>query len=272
MKTEKLRLDPQHQLHILHSEVANAHANLVLVHGYAEHSGRYQHFIQAANTQKVNVYAFDLRGHGKSDGLTAFIPRMEDLIDDIGRIIDHFNLAGRTFLMGHSLGGLLATRYCLTQGQHKIQGLITSGAALEIDKDLSPLLQLLAPLLGKILPKLKTQKLDTTYLTRSEEVKKAYFADPLVYNGGTRARTGAEILATIKDTFPMFRQLHIPLLAMHGGSDRLTMPDGTIQLYNQASSMDKTLQIYDGLYHELINEPEKQRVINDILTWITKRA
>ncbi|MFT4565298.1 MAG: acylglycerol lipase [Saprospiraceae bacterium] len=271
-ETKMLRVDDKYQLHIVSHTIDNPKANLVLVHGYAEHSARYEHFFKEANLKGINVYSFDKRGHGKSEGLKAYLPNLDDLVLDIGRVIDHFDLRKKTFLMGHSLGGLLATRYCLTQDQANVQGLITSAAALEIDKDLSPLLQALAPILGKILPKMKTEKLDTTYLTRSKEVKEAYFADPLVYNEGTRARTGAEMLKGIKNTPALFAKLTIPLLAMHGSADGLTMPDGTIRFYKEASSTDKTLKIYDGFYHELVNEPEKASVINDILTWILKRA
>ncbi len=267
-----LRVDKDYQLHIVSHTIDNPKTNLVLVHGYAEHSARYQHFYEAANLLGINVYSFDLRGHGKSDGLMGYVPNLDDLVMDIERVMDHFQLKNKAFLMGHSLGGLIVSRYCLTQNQNNFKGLITSAAALEIDKDLSPILQMLAPILGKILPKLKTEKLDTTYLTRSKEIKEAYFADPLVYNEGTRARTGAEMLQGIKKTVPLFSKLTIPLLAMHGSSDGLTMPDGTIRFHKEARSTDKTLKIYDGLYHELVNEPEKTKVINDILTWILKRA
>jgi len=271
-KTETLRVDKDYQLHLITSTVDNPKANLVLVHGYAEHSARYKHFFEAANKQGISVYSFDLRGHGKSDGLMGYVPSLDDVVADIGRVIDHCGLQKDPFLMGHSLGGLLATRYCLTENQNNIKGLITSAAALEIDKDLSPVLQALAPILGYLLPKLKTEKLDTTYLTRSKEVKEAYFADPLVYTDGTRAKTGAEMLQGIKKTSKLFSKLTIPLLAMHGSADRLTMPDGTIRLHKEASSTDKTLTIYDGFYHELVNEPEKAKVINDIIEWILKRA
>ena len=270
--TKTLQVDKNYKLHLVSHTISKSKANLLLVHGYADHSSRYNHFFEAANKEGINVYAFDMRGHGKSEGLTAYLPNLDELVMDIGRVLDHFQLRNKTFLMGHSLGGLLASRYCLTQDQNTVQGLITSAAALEIDKDLSPTLQMLAPILGKILPKLKTEKLDTTYLTRSKEVKEAYFADPLVYNEGTRARTGAEMLQGIKKTTLLFSKITIPLLAMHGSADGLTMPDGTIRFHNEASSNDKTLKIYDGLYHELINEPEKAMVINDILTWILKRA
>lgn len=272
INTETLQVSKDYKLHLAAYRIDNPKANLLLVHGYADHSGRYEHFFEAANKQGISVYAFDLRGHGKSDGLSAYLPNLEELVLDIGRVLDHFQLQNKTFLMGHSLGGLLASRYCLTQDQNTVQGLITSAAALEIDKDLSPILQMLAPILGKIVPKLKTEKLDTTYLTRSKEVKEAYFADPLVYNEGTRARTGAEMLKGIKKTALLFNKLTIPLLAMHGSGDGLTLPDGTKRLYDEASSKDKTLKIYDGLYHELVNEPEKETVINDILTWIIERA
>ncbi len=269
---QKIRVNQNHELHLISAQAEKPRAKLLLIHGYAEHAGRYAYFMEAAVNRGVSVYAFDLRGHGRSDGLTAYLPSFNAIVEDIDKVIDTLNIKGETFLMGHSLGGLIATRYCLTRNQNDVKGLITSGAALEIDKNLSPLLQRLAPILGWLLPKLKTEKLDTTYLTRSPEVKEAYFNDPLVYTQGTRAKTGAEILHAIKATAPLFHKLTIPLLALHGSADQLTMPDGTITLHKQASSKDKKLVIYDGLYHELVNEPERDLVINDILTWILDRA
>lgn len=260
------------KLHAISSLAHQENAKLLLIHGYAEHSARYHHFIEALNQRGISFYSFDLRGHGKSEGLTAYIRRMDDILVDVDTVIKHFDISNKTFLMGHSLGGLIATRYTLIRNQNQFKGLITSGAALAIDPELSPILQMLAPILGVILPKLKTEKLDISTLTRSPEVLKAYESDPMVYREGTRARTGAELLKCIKQTRSILNQLAIPLLAMHGSEDRTTMPEGTKKLYQDAVSSDKQLKIYEGLFHELVNEPERDQVIQDICTWISERS
>ena len=260
------------QLHTFSSVVQDERAKLLLIHGYAEYAARYHHFVEILNEQGISVYTFDLRGHGKSEGLTAYIRKMEDVLSDVDRIIDHYELANKAFIMGHSLGGLIATRYVLSRNQNQFKGLITSAAALAIDPDLSPFLQKLAPILGILFPKLKTEKLDISTLTRSPDILQAYENDPLVYREGTRARTGAEMLKTIKQIPGLFSKLEIPLLAMHGSDDRTTMPHGTQALYDNAKSADKKLKIYDGLFHELVNEPEREVVMKDIYTWILERA
>ena len=165
----------------------------------------------------------------------------------------------------------MVVEYALTQGDEDILGLISSSGALELDPNLSPILQRLAPILGALFPKLKTEKLDKTYLTRSPAVKEAYMADPLNYLEGTRARTGAEMLKAIKRNSGIFKKISLPLLVLHGDGDRLTMPGGSKKLHRDASSKDKTLHLYPGLYHELIHEPEKDQVMKDIGDWINER-
>jgi len=272
IQTSYLTSFDRKQLHLISSIVEHEKAKLLLIHGYAEHSARYYHFIEALNEQGISFYSFDLRGHGKSEGLRAYIRRMEDVFSDVDSVIKHYNLSGNTFLMGHSLGGLIATQYTVTRDQTQFNGLITSGAALAIDPNLSPFLQKLAPILGAILPKLKTEKLDVSTLTRSPEVLQAYESDPMVYREGTRARTGAEMLKAIRETGAAVEKITIPLLAMHGSEDRTTMPSGTEHLFAKARSVDKQLKIYEGLFHELVNEPERDQVIQDIHTWILERS
>ena len=143
---------------------------------------------------------------------------------------------------------------------------------LEIDKNLSPLLQWLAPILGFLFPKLPTEKLDKTYLTRSPENLEAYTNDPLIYLGGTRARTGAEMLKAIKTGREGFSKITVPLLVSHGEADRLTMPAGSRLLAKKASSEDKTLKTYPGLYHELLHEPEKSQIMEDFSRWLLERS
>ena len=154
---------------------------------------------------------------------------------------------------------------------NELAGLITSGAALQIDKDLSPLLQKLAPMLSMIVPKLKTEPLEKDTLTRSAEVLEAYMNDPLVYTGGIRTRLAAELLSAIKVTESKFNQLTLPYLGMHGTAEKVADPDGTKELYARSQSNDKTLKLYEGLYHELVNEPEQDQVIGDLKDWILTR-
>jgi alpha-beta hydrolase superfamily lysophospholipase len=251
--------------------IDNAKANLLIIHGYAEHAQRYKTFAEKLNQKAISVYTFDQQGYGQSEGLRGYVKRFDNYIDDIDLVVKKLNLP-KLFIMGHSMGGLLAVRYCIDHPSDKIAGIISSSASLEIDPNLSPILQKLAPVISAILPKLATEKLDKTYLTRVPAVLEAYMNDPLIYLGGTRARFGAEILSNIKKVGARFSEIGIPLLAQHGTADRLTMPNGTKKLYDEAGSLDKTLKLYDGLYHELIHEPEKEEVIANLSEWILDRA
>lgn len=252
-----------------------AKAKLIIVHGYAEHSYRYDEFARYLNEHSIEVLSYDQVGYGRSEGVRGYVDRFSTYINDLDKFMDHIDLdnsSAPVFLLGHSMGGLVATQYCLTNSRaSSLAGLITSAALLKLDEDLSPILQMIAPLLGMLFPKLKTEKLDQTYLTRSEENLKAYNADPLNYLEGTRARTGAEMIKTTKAIPKAFHSLSIPLLAMHGTGDKITDRRGTEQLYNDANSIDKELKMYDGLYHELLHEPEKVGVMNDIIEWINNR-
>ena len=260
-------------LFIHHWPVAVKKAQLFIVHGYAEHGYRYDHVAKALNEAQIEVFSYDQLGHGRSGGLQAYVPSFEGLVDDVNTIIHEYkDDMVPSFLFGHSMGGLVAVKYCLERNESSyLSGLITSGAALKIDKDLSPLLQKLAPILGKILPKLKTEPLDKATLTRSEEVLDKYMKDPLVYTSGTRARTGAEVLGAIKKIQSKFEQLTLPYLGMHGTGEKLADPEGTKELYDRAQTDDKTLKLYEGLYHELVNEPEQKEVIKDMLQWMSER-
>ena len=262
------------KLFIHHWPVAEPKAQLFMVHGYAEHGYRYEHVARALNDAHIEVYAYDQRGHGRSEGLSAYIPSFDLMIDDLSDVLTKYiSAAIPSFLFGHSMGGLVAVKYSIERKESTaLSGLITTGAALKIDKDLSPLLQMFAPILGKIAPKMKTTPLEITTLTRSAEELEKYENDPLVYRQGTRARTGAELLSAIKELEPKFPQLSLPYLGMHGLAEKIADPVGTKELHRLAKSTDKTIKLYEGLYHELVNEPERDGVIDDIKEWIIDRS
>ena len=253
------------------SRAENEKAHLLFVHGYAEHSKRYVEFAQALNQKNISFTSYDHRGHGQSSGLMAYIRRFSDLIQDLDEVAEILDTKSPTFIMGHSMGGLVGLNHLL-QTKRTYSGFICSSAALEIDPDMSPILQKLAPVMGFLFPKLPTQPLDTTYLTRSPDNHRRYFSDPLIYTKGMRARTAAEMIKTIKKTRTRFHEFTRPFLVLHGESDRLTMPSGSVKFHGDASSEDKSIRTYPGLYHELVFEPEKDEIIKDIIDWILSRV
>lgn len=269
MKESFIQLNDGLNINLIQWHVDQPKAHLLVVHGYAEHAARYDHFAKYLNTRGINVTSYDQRGHGKSEGPRAYVKRFIQYVQDLKEI--QKKIGESIFLMGHSMGGLVVNEFLMTQELRGIKGVISGSAALEVDPELSPFLQKLAPILSFLIPKMKLEKLDTTTLTRSKENYEKYHSDPLNYLDGMKARIGAEMLKTIKTNRAYFSKINLPLLVLHGEGDRIAMPGGSEKLYNEASTSDKTLKLYPGLYHELIHEPEREQVMGDIVNWILQR-
>ncbi len=251
-------------------------AVVLIVHGIAEHSGRYAHLATHLLLHGYAALAYDHRAHGRSEGE----PRTH--VESFGELVDDLRVAagwareeaeGRPlFVFGHSLGGSVAARYVVEHGTDGLAGLILSSPALKIPPDLSPLLQKVAGLLNRVAPRLRTAKLDLGHLSRDPAVARAYRADPLTDSGGIRARMGYEILRATDGLLGRADAFTLPLLLLHGTADRITDPGGTQALYDAAPTADKTLELYEGFYHETFNEPERERVLDDIADWLDARA
>jgi acylglycerol lipase len=246
---------------------------VVLVHGLAEHGGRYahvgKHFAQAGYA----LYAADHRGHGKSDGVKGNIHRMSEVVTDLETMVRSAaqrHPATPMFLYGHSMGGLVALAY-LTGRPAELNGAVLSASAVDIAVG-SPLERLAAPVLSAIAPNLGVLRLDATAVSRDPEVVRDYDTDPLNYRGKTRVRTGAELLATVEKVKRDLGRVTVPLLVMHGSEDRLTSPTTSKTLSDRVGSTDVTVKLYDGFYHELHNEPEKETVFTDILRWLKEHG
>lgn len=247
-----------------------AKAAVVIIHGYAEHSERYNHVAVYLTNNRYAVYTFDLRMHGRSGGVKAYVKTFDDYLSDVDIFLKKVRSGigdKPVFLLGHSMGGTIATLYVI---QHKnvLRGLMLSGPALKLGEDIPPILIKLSGFIGKILPHLPTIKLDCSAISKDPEVIRKYDTDPLVYRGGTPARTGAELVRAINMIQERMSEITLPILIMHGTADRLANVDGSRQLYERARSKDKTLKLYDGLYHEILNEPEKDVVLRDIVAWL----
>jgi acylglycerol lipase len=246
-------------------------AGVVIVHGYGEHTGRYVHVAEELTRNGYAVSTFDLRGHGRSQGdPRTFVRSFDEHLDDLERFLSRVRErhSGRPlFLFGHSMGGTIATLFAIAR-QPEIRGLLLSGASLKLSDNYSLSLITLAKIISLVLPKLRLIKLDASAVSRDAEVVREYVTDPLVYHGGIPARTGAEMNRAMERIRQRMETLEVPLLIMHGTCDLLADPEGSRQLYDRAESDDKDLRLYEGLYHEILNEPEKAQVLADMVEWL----
>lgn len=248
---------------------ATARGVVVIAHGYAEHSGRYRHVAERLADEGYSTYALDHRGHGKSEGSKANINRMAEVVADLRTFVGlapgaHPDVP--LFLYGHSMGGLIALRYAIDH-QSSLDGLVVSGPAIVATVG-SKLERAAAKLLSRIAPDLRPTPLDSSLISRDPEVVRTYDSDPLVYRGKIPVRTAAESLITADTVIRDLPQLKLPVLILQGGEDKLISPVSAQIVADKVASEDITTKLYDGLYHEVHNEPEKDTVLGDVVSWL----
>lgn len=253
---------------------SSARAVVVVVHGYAEHSGRYEHVARTFVAQGARVEAYDQRGYGRSEGRRAYVDSFDQYLADLEQVLERART--RTpdlpvFLFGHSMGGLVVLQYILEK-EPDLRGLLLSAPALRINPDLAPILRRLAQIIGWLFPTLPTTRSPEGAISRDPAVVEAAKNDPLNYHGRVPARTGAEMLRVGDSVRSRLDEIEIPFLVVHGTGDTLTSPEWSRRLYARAASVDKTIKLYEGLYHEPFNEPEQDEVLRDLGTWLADRV
>ncbi len=252
---------------------ASPRAALVVTHGYAEHSERYAPFAEFLTRHGIAVYALDHRGHGRSEGERANIKVFREFVHDLSRFTEYVREQHPNpprFLLGHSMGGAVAAQLVLER-PHQVEGVVLSAPYLQNATKVSPLLLRMSGLVSRFLPGLPTLKLDTGLLSRDKTIVEAYNSDAAVYTGGTKARIGSEMLAAGKYVLERSQNIKLPMLVLHGSADGIADPAGSKALFERVTSEDKTLKLYDGFYHEILNEPGKQEVYEDVLEWLMAR-
>jgi acylglycerol lipase len=249
-------------------------AVVILSHGYAEHSGRYQHFASYLADHGFAVYALDHRGHGRSEGERANVKVFNEYVSDLKKFTElvrekHPNL--KRFLLGHSMGGAIAAQLAIEQ-PNQLDGLLLSSPYLINAVSVPAPLMAVSGIVSRILPGLPTIKLDSKDISRDPNIVKTYDTDPLNYRGGTKARFGTELLGAGRYVFGRAQSIKLPMLIMVGTGDNIADHAGGKQLFEIVSSSDKTLKSYDGYYHEILNEIGKEAVYQDILEWLRKHV
>lgn len=249
-------------------------AVVLLAHGYAEHAGRYDHVAARLNRAGYGVYAVDHWGHGKSDGEGGFVPRFSVFTDGMAELLrrveaEHPGLP--RLLLGHSMGGLIATLF-LIERQDAFAAAALSGPAIVPGAPPSRLTLALSNLLSRFLPRLGVLTLDAEGVSRDPAVVAAYRADPLVYTGKIGARLGKEMIDAMTRAREGAGAIRLPILIQHGAADSLAAPEGSRFLFDHVASADKRLEIYPGLFHEIFNEPEREAVLGDLVAWFDGHA
>ncbi len=250
----------------------NMRAAVLLVHGLGEHSGRYAHVARHLTRRGFAVYTLDHYGHGKSAGHAGYVERFSVYLDGVHAVLQKIQAERPSlplFLIGHSMGGLIAAAYLL-RNQEAFRACVMSGPALKTDQAPPALLLAVNKLLSALVPTLPMIRLDASGVSRDPAVVEDYLNDPLVFHGKLSARLIAELSATMDRTLSRAADIHIPVIFMHGEEDLLTSPSGSQEMFANIGSGDKTLKLYPGLYHEIFNEPEQDAVLADMSAWLEK--
>lgn len=248
-------------------------AVVLLVHGFTEHSGRYARVAGELNRQGYAVYAMDLRGHGKSEGDRVFVRTFDDYLADLDQFLGRVRQRESDkplFLFGHSMGGTIVGLYAARR-QPQVNGVVLSAPAAVVGKGVFPILRRLATLFGHLLPRMRVVRMGSSFVSRDPEVVAQFKSDPLVFHDRFPVRTGAEILHAARSIQEEILQVRLPLLILHGTGDRVASAEGSRKLHLRAASHDKTLHLYEGLFHELLSEPEREQVVDDLVRWLNGR-
>ena len=246
---------------------------LVLVHGYAEHSGRYEAMGAWLAERGCAVHAYDQQGHGRSDGIRGFARDFSELLDDLDAVLDAAKAAHPelpAFVVGHSMGGLVAAAWAVERGEGAA-GVVTSGAALSLGAVVSRTRLLMLRTLRRVRPRQTIpQPIAPEALSRDPEVGRAYAADPLVFQRITLS-LAAEMFDAASRTLASAGQVRLPMLLLHGEDDPLCAPQGSRTFFEQLTTSGSALKLYAGLRHEIFNEPEREQIFADLLDWLRKR-
>jgi acylglycerol lipase len=243
-------------------------AVVVLVHGLKSHGGLFEWAAERLAEHGFAVYALDLRGHGKSGGERLFIEKFEDYISDVDAVVQHARAqhpALPIFVLGHSAGGVVSSVYAL-EHQNDLAGFVCESFAQEVPTPAAVLSAVKA--LSRIAPRLGVFALKNEHFSRDPAFVERMNDDPLIERRPYPSKTVAEIRRAEERLAGSFPRMTLPVLILHGTRDRVTKPHGSQLFYDTTGSTDKTLKLYDGHFHDLLNDVGKEEVLGEVTAWI----
>jgi acylglycerol lipase len=247
-------------------------AVVVIVHGFNSHSGYYQWTADQLVDSGYEAYALDLRGRGNSDGERFYIADMNELVGDVDQLVSIVKTAHAglpVFVLGHSAGGVLSCLYMLAH-QDRVNGFICESFAYQVPAPDFAIAVLKG--LSHLAPHAHVLKLKNEDFSRDAAAVEVMNNDPLIANEVQPTRTVQQLAVADERLKKEFSTIRVPLFIIHGSQDQATKPSGSEFFYEHASSTDKTLKIYEGHYHDMLNDLDKEVVMGDILDWLNKRA
>ncbi|KAK6161899.1 hypothetical protein DH2020_001740 [Rehmannia glutinosa] len=249
---------------------------LIIIHGLNEHSGRYTQFAKQLVSCNFGVFAMDWIGHGGSDGLHGYVPSLDHVVADTGAFLEKVKLENPgvpCFLFGHSTGGAVVLKAAsYLHIEEMLEGIILTSPALRV-KPAHPIVGAVAPIFSMVVPRFQFKGANKRGIpvSRDPAALLAKYSDPLVYTGPIRVRTGHEILRISSYLMRNFQSITVPFFVLHGTADRVTDPLASQDLYNEAPSKHKDIKLYEGFLHDLLFEPEREEIAQDIIDWMEKR-
>ena len=249
-------------------------AAVILVHGLGEHSLKYDYFGESVCGKGLAFFAYDQRGHGRSDGPRCHIDSFDDFTEDLRQFVETakvISLCEKVFIVGSSMGGLTALVFSIKYGG-KIKGTVACAPALRFTRPPSGIEAGMAGLLSLLCPRLTTpNRVPFEYLSHDKElIEKTrddkYSQRILTFKMFTESKKAMKFAIDNAD------KINVPVLLMHGTEDKVMDPSGTKEFYGKAAIGDKEIKLYDGLYHELLRETKREEIINYIIDWILKRT
>lgn len=246
---------------------------VALAHGYGEHARRYDHVAQRFGEAGLATYALDHRGHGRAGGKRVRVRDMKEYVSDYRTLVSIAtaeNPGATRIVLGHSMGGGIAFAYGVQYpGEYDL--MVLSGPAIAAHAGVSKAKALIGKAVGSILPDLPIESIDADLVSRDPAVVADYKADPLVYRGKIPAGIGKALLLVGESMPERAPGITAPLLIVHGEDDQLVSAEGSRRLVECVGSTDCELKVYPELYHEVFNEPERDRVLDDVVSWIQAR-
>lgn len=256
-------------MHTKKDTVETPKATIIITHGIAEHSGRYDVITDRLNEAGYSVLRYDLRGHGLSQGKRGKLKHFHELIDDLHEIVqsEKKQSAQKIFLIGHSMGGLIVDLYAVKYGD--VDGIITSAAPSYFIKDVLPLRFMGYKFLGWI-P--KKNNFANDQLSRIKEVEDLYISDPLNLKYFYISLVGAMFVSGVRYLNKHIANFKTPVLILHGGNDKIVPLSISQRLIELIPSEDKHLITYDNNYHEIYNDMDQEKAFKDVIKWLDERV